>query len=244
MVNKNIQLDIDNFNETLLRNYIIKIYSYMASSLAITCGIALLIVSYEPITKLFFTVLDDNVIILTGIGIFFIFAPLMFSIYFFWNFNSITTKNALVLLCIYAALVGASLAPIGIIYTGESIARTCFICCLLFTSMSFYGYSTKRDLTSIGSLCAMGLIGLLLTSIVNLLLQSTKIHYITSVIGIFIFIGLIAWDTQKIKAIFYSTTDEAKQKMAIIAALALYLDIINLFLYLLRFLGREKRINK
>ena len=134
-----------------------------------------------------------------------------------------------------------SLASLALIYTGESIARTFFICASVFGGMSLYGYTTNRDLTSMGSFFIMGLLGLIIASLVNLFLKSSALYFATSLIGIAIFMGLIAWDTQKIKSMYFSSGGgELGQKMSIMAAFTLYLDFINLFLYLLRFFGNRR----
>ncbi len=135
-----------------------------------------------------------------------------------------------------------SLSVLSFIYTADSIASTFFVCASVFGAMSLYGYTTKRDLTSIGSFMVMGLFGIIIASIVNIFLQNPLVYFATSILGVVIFIGLIAWDTQKIKAYYYSVgSAEMKQKVAILGAFVLYLDFINLFLYLLRFLGSTRK---
>ena len=137
--------------------------------------------------------------------------------------------------------MGVSLSYLGLIYTGQSLARTFFICSSVFGVMSLYGYSTKKDLTSMGSFLVMGLIGLIVVSLINIFLQSAAVEFATSLIGVAIFMGLIAWDTQKLKTMYYNSGGgEMGQKMAIMGAFSLYLDFINLFLYLLRFFGDRR----
>lgn len=173
-----------------------------------------------------------------------LFVPLIISIYMSLKLQTLSPDEARNLLCAYSVFMGLSLASIGLIYTGTSLARTFFICASLFGVMSIYGYTTKRDLTSMGSFLIMGLFGLIITSIINMFMQSEGIYYAQSLIGIFIFMGLISWDTQKIKMIYYNAPNkEIKDKLAVMAALALYLDILNLFLYLLRFLAVKKEKN-
>ncbi len=137
--------------------------------------------------------------------------------------------------------MGMSLSHLGIMYTGESIARTFFICASVFGGMSIYGYSTQKDLTSMGSFLIMGVMGLIAASVINIFLQSSAINFATSLIGVAVFMGLIAWDTQKLKNIYYSTGGgELGQKMSIVGALSLYMDFINLFLYMIRFFGNRR----
>lgn len=139
-------------------NYMLKIYNYMWIALVITGITAIVTVSFAPLAKLFF-IIDQNgpLLGLTGLGIFVVFSSLIISTYFFLNFRQVSTETAQWLFWIYAALIGMSLAQIGLVYTGESIATTFFICASLFGVMSLYGYTTKRDLTSTGSfLCSWG----------------------------------------------------------------------------------------
>jgi uncharacterized protein len=140
----------------------------------------------------------------------------------------------------YAALNGLTLASIFLVYTRASIASTFFITAATFAIMSFYGYVTKRDLTRMGSLLFMALIGLVLASLVNFFLRNTALYWIITYAGVLIFIGLIAWDTQKIKSLSRQATDDTSaRRIAILGSLMLYLDFINLFLFLLRIFGRR-----
>jgi FtsH-binding integral membrane protein len=134
-----------------------------------------------------------------------------------------------------------SLSSLGFIYTGTSIARTFFITSSVFGAMSIYGYSTKRDLTSFGSFMVMGMFGLLIVSVVNMFLNSSAIFFVTSILGVFIFMGIIAWNTQKMKATYYAVGGgEMGQRMAVVSAFSAYLDFINLFLYMIRFFGTRR----
>lgn len=215
-----------------LRKYMLKVYNYMALALLLTGVAAIATVSYEPLANLMFQ---------TGFGTIIMFAPLGIALYFFMGFGKMSLQTAQTLFWVYAALTGMSLSYLSLIYTGESIARTFFICASVFGGMSLYGYNTNKDLTSLGSFFAMGLIGLILVSLVNMFLQSSAISFATSIVGIVVFMGLIAWDTQKIKSMYYMAgNDELGQKMSIMAAFNLYLDFINLFLHLIRFLGNRR----
>lgn len=140
---------------------------------------------------------------------------------------------------LYAALNGLTFSLIFLAYTGESIARTFFITAAMFGAMSLYGYTTKRDLTGWGSFLFMGLIGLIITMIVNIFLQSPIVHFIASAIGVLIFTGLTAYDTQKIKEIYYYSAGNIGGAV-ITGALTLYLDFINLMIYMLKFLGNRR----
>ncbi|WP_342225510.1 Bax inhibitor-1/YccA family protein [Rickettsia endosymbiont of Urophora cardui] len=215
-----------------LRKYMLKVYNYMALALLLTGIAAVTTISVEPLYNLMFQ---------TGFGTLIMFAPLGIALYFFMGFGRMNLQTAQILFWVYAALTGMSLAYLALVYTGESIARTFFICASVFGAMSLYGYSTNRDLTSMGSFCAMGLIGLIIASLVNMFLKSSGLSFATSLIGIVVFMGLIAWDTQKIKSMYYMAgNDETGQKLSIMAAFTLYLDFINLFLYLMRFLGNRR----
>jgi FtsH-binding integral membrane protein len=142
---------------------------------------------------------------------------------------------------LYAGLLGLALMSILVIYTGSSVARTFFISAASFGALSLYGYTTQRDLSPIGSFLIMGLFGLILAMIVNIFLKSTGLEFVISAVGVLIFAGLTAWDTQKIKEI-YSANDHGTVavRYSVMGALTLYLDFINLFLFMLRFLGDRR----
>jgi len=223
-----------------LRKYFLKIYQLMSSGLAITACSAISVLTLPTLTNLMFiTNIYGHYMGLTSIGWLVSFIPLAISLYFAFGYSRISADNARILFWFYAALVGVSLAPLGIIYTGASVARTFLVCSAMFGSMSLYGYSTDKDLTGIGSFLVMGLIGLILTSVINMFLQSSAVEYAISVIGTIIFTGLTAYDTQKLKHIYYSGCDTS-DKVGVMGAFTLYLDFINLFVFLLRFLGVRK----
>jgi uncharacterized protein len=142
----------------------------------------------------------------------------------------------------YAAMVGASLASILIVYTGASVAMTFFVTAATFGAMSLWGYTTKRDLTGFGNFLFMGLIGIILASLANFFFKSPAINFVVSILGVLIFTGLTAWDTQKIKNTYYMVGGDTAVagKAAIMGALSLYLDFLNIFLFLLRFLGNRR----
>lgn len=225
-----------------LRAYMLKIYNYMTIALVFTGIAAFATVSFEPLAHLMFHISPNGQFMgNTGLGTLIMLSPVGIALYFFMGFGRMSLQTTQVLFWVYAILTGMSLASLGFIYTGESIARTFFISASVFGAMSLYGYTTQKDLTSMASFLMMGLIGLLLASLVNILFQSPAIYFATSLVGIGIFMGLIAWDTQKLKSMYYSSGGgEFGQKVAIMGAFTLYLDAINLFLYMLRFFGNRR----
>jgi FtsH-binding integral membrane protein len=162
---------------------------------------------------------------------------------FFLSFRigSLQPSTALALFMVYAGLLGLMLSSVFLAYTGASITRTFFISAASFGALSLYGYTTQRDLSPIGSFLVMGLFGLILAMIVNMFLKSSGLDFAISAIGVLIFAGLTAWDTQRIKEM-YSVSDDGTiaGRKAVMGALTLYLDFINLFLFLLRFLGDRR----
>lgn len=223
-----------------LRQYFLKIYSLMCSGLLITAISALLVFSVPALTNLMFNVAPGGYLVgMTSIGWIVTFLPLGIALYFSFGYNKINAQNAQILFWVYSCLMGMSLSSLGFAYTGTSIARTLFICSSMFGGMSIYGYITKKDLTSIGSFLYMGLMGLTIISIINIFFQSSAVEFTLSIIGVLVFTGLIAYDTQKLKALYYQGIDNS-DKMSIMAAFTLYLDFINLFLFLLKLLGVRK----
>ena len=238
---KSFVKDKGSFDEGL-RNYMLKIYNFMAIGLLVSGVFAFSTLNFPPLASLMFNIGPNGEFMGTsGLGMLISFAPLGIAIYFFMGLGRMSVNTAQTLFWVYAAVMGMSLSYLGLVYTGQSLARTFFICASVFGAMSLYGYSTKSDLTSMGSFLIMGLIGLIVVSLVNIFLRSPAIDFATSFIGIAIFMGLTAWDTQKLKTIYYSSGGgEMGQKMAVMGAFTLYLDFINLFLYMLRFFGDRK----
>ena len=156
--------------------------------------------------------------------------------------NRLSLSTATLLFIVYSVLNGAMLSSIFVVYTMTSIAKVFFITAGTFGAMAVYGYTTKKDLTSMGKILFMALIGLIIATVVNMFLKSSGFDYILSYVGVAIFTGLTAWDSQKIKHMLQTQYDmsEGAQKLALIGALTLYLDFINLFLYLLRIFGSNK----
>ena len=219
-----------------LRKYFLRIYQLMCGALAVTAISAFAVFSIPSLTSLMFNIEMGYITGMTPIGWLISFAPLGISLCFAFGYNRITYKNAQTLFWVFATLMGMSLSSLGFMYTGASISKTFFICSSMFGGMSLYGYSTEKDLTSMGSFLYMGLIGLIIASLVNLMLQSPAVEFALSFIGVGIFTGLVAYDTQKLKALYYQGAD-TNSKIGIMAAFTLYLDFINLFIYLLRFFG-------
>ena len=216
-----------------LRIYMLSIYRNMAMALSISALVAYIVGSSEQLAMMLFS---------TPLVYVVMFAPLIYIFFFGRNLMSMDKEQAILHLGIFAALNGLSLGSIFLVYTASSIAKTFFITASTFGAMSLYGYSTKKDLTSLGSFAYMGLIGLIIASLVNLFLRSPALDFTVSFIGVGIFTILTAWDTQKLKALYYSmngTTAKAGN-IAVYGALTLYLDFINLFTMLLHFVGVRK----
>jgi len=186
-----------------LRSYMLRIYNFMAIGLLVTGSFAFATLNFPPLANLMFNLGPNGEFLgTTGFGMLMSFAPLGIAIYFFMGIGKMSVNTAQTLFWVYAGVMGVSLSYLGLIYTGQSLARTFFICASVFGAMSIYGYTTKRDLTSMGSFLVMGLIGIIVVSLVNMFLQSPAIDFATSFIGIAIFMGLIAWDTQKLKTMY------------------------------------------
>jgi FtsH-binding integral membrane protein len=216
-----------------LRAYMLRIYNYMASGLALTGIIAMATAQSESMMQIIFSGGALMWIVMLS--------PLGFVLALSFGINKMKASTAQAVFWGFAAVMGLSMASIFAIYTGTSIARVFFITAGTFAGMSLYGYTTKRDLTGLGSFLFMGLIGIILASIVNMFLQSSAMHFVISVIGVLVFVGLTAYDTQKIKSMYAeSDGSETASKKAIMGALTLYLDFINLFMMLLRLFGDRR----
>ncbi len=215
-----------------LRDYMVKIYNFMSIALGISGAVAFLVSSSPALMAAIFGTPLAWVVML---------APLGFVMFFGYKLNSLSGAQAKNYLWIYAGLMGLSLSTIFIAYTSTSIARVFFISASTFGAMSLYGYTTKKDLSGMGSFLMMGLIGLIIASVVNIFLKSSALEFALSAIGVLIFIGLTAYDTQRIKQSYYHSADsETTSKLAVLGALNLYMDFINLFLMMLRFFGDRK----
>jgi len=228
-----------------LRAYMLKVYNYMASGIFLTGIISLLLFKLSVVMTP-----DGSISGLTAIGNALynsalmwvvMLAPLGVVFYMSFGIRKMSAAKAQGTFWVFAALMGASLSSIFLVYTGASITRVFFITAGTFGAMSIYGYTTKRDLTKLGSFLMMGLVGIIIASIVNIFLNSGPMYWIISVLGVLIFVGLTAYDTQKIKNMYSaSDTGELIGKKAVMGALTLYLDFINLFIMLLRLFGQRR----
>lgn len=214
-------------------SFITKVYGWMSLALAITAGIAMFVASSADLQQLIF----GNRLILIGLFI----GEILLVTFISGILGNVSGATATLLFVIYSLLNGLTLASVFLVYTKASIASTFFATAGTFAAMSLYGYTTKRDLTSMGNLLFMALLGLVIASVVNMFVASSALYWIITYAGIIIFVGLVAYDTQKLKEMgsagFQSADGE--RKGAILGALALYLDFINLFLMLLRLFGRR-----
>lgn len=226
-----------------LRNYMIKVFNYMGASLLLTAAVAWLFANNEGLLSLLYNIdMQQHTISMSGFGWIIAFAPLIMIFAFNYVIQNKSLSAVQAMFWTFSAVMGASLSSIFILYTAASMTRVFLITAATFGAMSIYGYTTKRDLTKLGSFLFMGLIGLIIASIVNIFMQSPAVYWALSYIGVAIFVGLTAYDTQRIKDLYYSTrgSDEAAGKMAVSGALSLYLDFINLFMYLLRIMGDRR----
>jgi FtsH-binding integral membrane protein len=223
-----------------LRAYMLRVYNYMAAAVAVSGGVAWLtfnaaVDASGKLTAFGQTIFSGPLMIVLMLGtlglVFFISARI----------NRLQFTTALTLFMVYAALLGLTLAPIFLVYTGASITRVFFISAASFGALSLYGYTTQRDLSPIGSFMIMGLFGIIIASLVNIFLASSALTFAISVIGVVVFAGLTAWDTQRIKEM-YDVNDDGtvSGRKAVMGALSLYLDFINLFMMMLRLFGDRR----
>ena len=222
--------------EVLVSDYVRSVYNWMGIGLALTGFVGYYVSTSENLIRLIFgNPLLLMVLIVVELGLVFGIAGMV---------NRMSAGTATALFVIYSALNGVTLSSIFLVYVQTSIVNTFFICAATFIACSLYGWTTKKDLTSLGGFMMMGLIGIVIASLVNLFLQSSSVNAIISYIGVFVFIGLTAYDTQKIKNM--AMTQPANldgaviRKGAIVGALSLYLDFINLFLMLLSIFGQRR----
>lgn len=214
--------------------FVRRVYNWMAAGLALTAVVALLTASNATMLQLIF----GNRLVFYAL----IFGELGLVIVLSGAINRLGAATATAMFLLYSALNGVTMGAIFLLYTRSSIASTFFVTAVTFGAMSLYGRVTKRDLTSWGSFLFMGLLGVVIASVVNLFLHSEMVYWVSTFCGIIVFVGLTAYDTQKIKAMAASGfADEATaRKGAIMGALRLYLDFINLFLMLLRLFGQRR----
>jgi FtsH-binding integral membrane protein len=213
-----------------LRSYMLRVYNYMTAGVGLTAVVAWL--TYRLI---------GPALLQSPLMWIFILAPLAMVFFISARINTLSATTARALFFVYAALVGVSLSILLHIYTSSSITRVFFIAAATFGVLSIVGYTTKRDLSGAGTFLFMGLIGIIVASLVNLFLRSTELDWLISIIGVGVFAGLTAYDTQRIKAMYDGADDEVLAgRKAVIAALSLYLNFINLFMMMLRLAGGRR----
>jgi len=214
-----------------LRSYMLSVYNYMASGVLLTGIVALLFASSGLAAQVLMTPLRWLIIL----------APLGFVMAMSFGLNRMQTSTLQALFWAFAVAMGLSMSSIFLVYTGVSIAQTFFAVAAGFMGLSLYGYTTKRDLSGIGTFLIMGVVGLLVAMLINLFLQSTAMMLAISAIGVLLFAGLTAYDTQKIKSMYaYVAGTDMMGKVVIMGALNLYLDFVNMFMFLLSFMGNRR----
>jgi FtsH-binding integral membrane protein len=224
-----------------LRAHMVRVYNYMAAGLALSGIVAISLFSSPQLASLFFEVEGGGVIGLNMLGWITIFAPLGLLLLVSFRAAKMGVGAIQAVYWAVTALMGVSLSLLLFRYTGASVARTFFVTAAAFGALSLYGYTTKRDLTAMGKFLFMGVIGLILAGLVNMFWPSGTMSFVISAAGVLIFSGLIAYDTQRIKEQYAEAWGtEAADKVAIFSALSLYLDFVNLFQFLMHFLGEER----
>lgn len=225
-----------------LRSFMLGVYNYMASALALTGVFAYLAANYPPVMNALYAQTANGHLTHTALGTLVMFAPIAFILILNFGINKLSTIAAQGVFWGFAAVMGLSVSSIFFAYTGESIMRVFFITAIMFGSVSMWGYATKRDLTGMGHFMMMGLFGIIIASIANIWVGSSALQFGVSILGVVIFTGLTAYDTQKMKSIYYQVSGSADLagKYAIMGAVNLYLDFLNLFMFLLSFFGDRK----
>ncbi|RAZ74257.1 Bax inhibitor-1/YccA family protein [Mesorhizobium atlanticum] len=215
-----------------LRKHMLRVYNYMGLGLVVTGLVAFFVASTPALYVPIFSSPLKWVVML---------APLAFVMIFSFKMQTMSAASAQTMFWAFCAVMGLSLASVFLVFTSTSIARTFFIAATMFGATSLYGYTTRRDLTQFSSFLIMGLIGVVIASLVNLFLGSTALQFAISVIGIAVFVGLTAWDTQTIKEQYAENFDAAsQQKLAVFGAFSLYLNFVNIFQLLLNFTGERE----
>jgi len=218
-----------------LRAYMNKVYGLMAVAMVLTGLVAWAVGTNPALIQAIFGSPLRWVVMLAPLGVVFAFGAMI---------NRMSASTAQLVFYVYAALMGLSISFIFAVYSGVSIAQTFFVTAIAFASLSIYGYTTKRDLTAMGSFLMMGLVGLIVASLVNIFLASSAVAFAISIIGVLIFAGLTAFDTQSLKNNYLAHAQVGDQdwlqKSAIMGALQLYLDFLNLFMFLLQFMGDRR----
>ena len=219
-----------------LRSYMLSVYNYMASGVLLTGIVALLFVQSGYVSLLFSP--NGHA---SGLGWIVMLAPLGIVFALSFGINRISDVAAQALFWAYAALMGLSLSTVLLVYTGSSVANTFFATAAGFAGLSLWGYTTKKDLSGFGSFLIMGVFGILIAMLLNMFLQSGPLGLVISVLGVLLFAGLTAYDTQKIKSMYFAVGGTSMaRKSVVMGALQLYLDFINMFLFLLRLFGDRR----
>lgn len=233
--------EYQNSTGVLSNTFVANVFLWMFAALGITALTAYLFGTTPDLMMSMFSVRADGSASLNLLGWIVMLAPLIIVFVMSYGMEKMKASTMIILYIVYSILMGMSLGFIFLAYTGASITKTFVITAGMFGLMAFLGYTTKTDLTKMGSILLMGLFGIILASVVNMFMHSESLDYIISIIGVIIFTGLTAYDVQKIKQIGMLGLDnnETMTKISIQAALSLYLDFINLFLYLLRFFGKR-----
>ena len=214
-----------------LRSYMLSVYNYMASGVLLTGIVAMLFASWSGMPAVLNSPLRWVIML----------APLGFVMVLSFGINKLSTAAAQALYWAFAVVMGLSLSSIFLVYTGASIATTFFATSAAFAGLSLYGYTTKRDLSAMGTFLIMGVVGLLVAMVINLFVQSSGLQLVISFVGVLLFAGLTAYDTQKIKSMYYQVAGtEFMGKSVIMGALSLYLDFINMFTFLLSIMGDRR----
>ena len=216
-----------------LRSYMLKVYNYMASGVLLTGIVAMLFAGSS---------IGQNIMLGGGLlKWLIIFAPLGFVMAMSFGFNRMSTATLNLLFWAFATVMGLSMSTVFMVFTGVSIAQTFFAVAVSFLALSLWGYTTKKDLSGWGTFLIMGVVGLIVAMVINIFLQSTAMHLAISAIGVLLFAGLTAYDTQKIKSMYaYVAGTDMMGKVVIMGALNLYLDFINMFQFLLSFMGSRE----
>jgi len=225
-----------------LRSYMLTVYNYMTSGVLLT-GISAYLLANTGLRDVFFaeSMTRPGQFSPNLLGMIAMFAPLGLALFFGMRIHKMSVATAQAVFWVFAAVMGVSIASILLQYTGASVARVFFISAAAFGGLSLYGYTTKRSLSGFGSFLIMGLIGLVVASIVNIFLASSALQFAISVIGVLVFAGLTAYDTQRIKDVYSANYDsDSLGKLAISGALTLYLDFINLFIMLMQLFGQRR----
>jgi len=227
--------------KTLSNTFIANVFSWMFAALGLTALTAYLFGTSESLIQLLYTVNAKGGASMSGLGWIVTFAPFVIVLIMSFGTNKLNARQTVLLFVLYSVLMGMSLSSIFIVFTSTSIFKTFIITAGMFGVMAIMGYTTKTDLTKLGSILLMALFGMIIAVLVNMFTHSARLELIISIVGVIVFTGLTAYDVQKIKQIGQTGINdgEVMTKVTIFAALSLYLDFLNLFLYLLRFFGKR-----